>query len=179
MAGDWFPSRRWWVTGAADAQLLLGSDITRLAFTAENPFPDTAQTRVLRREPGLRVAASLTPRYRLTNELSFAAQYRLEVAGATAYAGEGAELLGPIELIAARTAHRVGVGAGYTTVGAYAAGRAPFPAEVSLLYGRTLAGTGGAPADTRLELGVRAYYPAFNRPRRAAAPADTTRPPPQ
>jgi hypothetical protein len=176
-AADWFPSRRWWLTGAADAQLLLGSDVTRLAFTSENSFPDTTQTRVLRREPGLRIGASLTPRYRLTNELSFAAQYRLEIAGATTYSGDGAELLGPIELIAGRTAHRLGIGASYTTVGAYAAGRAPFPAEVSLLYGRTLAGTGGAPADTRLELGVRAYYPAFHRPRRAVpVPADTARP---
>lgn len=174
--GDWFLSRRWWVTGLADAQLLLGADVTRLAFTAENPFPDTTQTRVLRREPGLRIAAGMMPRYRLTNELSFAALYRLETAGATTYSGEGADLLGPIESAEARTAHRVGLGASYTTVGAYAAGRAPFPAEVSLLYGRTLAGTGGTPADTRLELGVRAYYPVFGRPRRTAppAPADTT-----
>ncbi|HEX8454283.1 MAG TPA: hypothetical protein VF647_19525 [Longimicrobium sp.] len=184
VAGDWFPSRRWWVTGAADAQLLLGANVTRLAFSAENPFPDTTQTRVLRREPGMRIGASLTPRYRLTNELSFAAQYRLEIAGATTYSGEGSELLGPIELIGGRTAHRFGLGASYTTVGAYAAGRAPFPAEVSLLYGRTVAGTGGAPADTRLELGVRAYYPALWRPRRAAtptpppAPADSARPAP-
>lgn len=180
-AGDWFPSRRWWVTGAADAQLLLGADVTRLAFTTESPFPDTTQTRALRREPGLRVEASLTPRFRLTNELSFAAQYRLEIAGATTYSGDGAELLGPIEVITARTAHRLGAGASYTTVGAYAAGRAPFPAEVSLLYGRTVAGTGGAPAETRLELGVRACYPVFGRARRAAtppAPADTTPPTP-
>lgn len=180
VAADWFPSRRWWLTGAADAQFLLGGDVTRLDFSVENPFPDTTQTRVLRREPGLRVAASLTPRYRLTNELSFAAQYRLETAGATTYSGDGAELLGPIELVAGRTAHRLGLGASYTTVGAYAAGRAPIPAEVSLLYGRTVAGTGGAPAETRLELGVRAYYPAFNRRRRAVtpAPADTARPAP-
>lgn len=168
VAGDWFLSRRWWVTGAAEASVLFGTDVTHLAFSAENPFPDTSQTRVLRREPGALIAASLTPRYRLTRELAFAAQYRFESSGGVTYSGAGSELLGPLENVGARTAHRLGIGASYTTVAAYSAGRSPFPAEVSLLYGRTLAGTGGAPADTRLELGVRVYYPALWQPRRAA-----------
>lgn len=159
VAADWFLSRRWWVTGAADAQWLLGANITTLAYSAENPFPDTTQTRVVRREPGMRIGASVTPRYRLTQEFSFAAQYRLQTAGADTYTGEG--LLSPAASVAAQTAHRLGIGASYTTVGAYAAGRAPFPIEVSLLYARTLAGSGGTPADTRLELGFRGYYPAF------------------
>jgi hypothetical protein len=157
VAGDWFLSRRWWVTAVADAQLLLGADVTTLAYTAENPFPDTTQTRVVRREPGVLIGASVTPRYRLTQEFSFAAHYRFQSLGADTYSGDG--LLSPVQAVAAQTAHRLGIGASYTTVGAYAAGRAPFPVEVSLLYGRTLAGSGGAPADTRLELGFRAYYP--------------------
>jgi hypothetical protein len=159
IAADWFLSRRWWVTGAADAQFLVPANITTLAYTAENPFPDTTQTRVVRRGPGMRIAASVTPRYRLTQEFSFAAQYALQAIGEESYSG-GA-LLSPVASVAAQTAHRLGIGASYTTVGAYAAGRAPVPVEVSLLYARTLAGSGGAPADTRLELGVRGYYPAF------------------
>jgi hypothetical protein len=180
VAADWFLSRRWWVTGSAETQILFGANVTRLAFTAANPFPDTSQTRVIRREPGALVAASVTPRYRLTNEFSFAAQYRFAAGGAVTYSGEGSEFLGPILGVQARTAHQLGIGASYTTVAAYAAGQAPFPIDVSLLYARTLAGTGGAPADTRLELGFRAYYPAFGRRRAAPAappapPADTTR----
>ncbi|HEX8362030.1 MAG TPA: hypothetical protein VF613_18070, partial [Longimicrobium sp.] len=159
VAADWFLSRRWWVTGAADAQLLLGANITTLAYTPENAFPDTTQTLIVRREPGLRVGASVTPRYRLTQEFSFAAHYRFQSQGAETFSGDAP--LSPVQSIAAQTAHRFGIGASYTTVGAYAEGRAPFPVEVSLLYGRTVAGSGGAPADTRLELGVRAYYPAF------------------
>ncbi len=156
IAADWFLSRRWWITGAADAQLLLGADVTTLTYSAENPFPDTAQTVVVRREPGLRIGASVTPRYRLTQEFTFAAQYRFQSLGADTFSP-----LSPVQSAASQTAHRFGIGASYTTVGAYAAGRAPYPVEVSLLYGRTVAGSGGAPADTRLELGFRAYYPAF------------------
>ena len=180
VAADWFLSRRWWVTGSAETQILFGANVTRLAFTAENPFPDTSQTRVLRREPGALVSASVTPRYRLTNEFSFAAQYRFAAGGAVTYSGEGSDFLGPILDVGARTAHQLGLGASYSTVAAYAGGRAPFPVDVSLLYARTLAGTGGTPVDTRLELGIRAYYPAFGRRRAAPAappapPADTTR----
>lgn len=184
VAADWFLSRRWWVTGSAETQILFGANVPRLAFTAGNPFPDTSQTRVIRRQPGALVAASVTPRYRLTNEFSFAGQYRFVAGGAVTYSGEGSEFLGPIPGVQARTAHQLGFGASYTTVTAYAAGRAPFPIDVSLLYARTLAGTGGAPADTRLEVGFRAYYPAFGRRRAAPAtpavapattPADTAR----
>jgi hypothetical protein len=178
---DWFLSSRWWVSADAAAQLVAGAEVQRLAFSDELPFPDTTQRRSLRRTQGVIFGAGVTPRYRLTREFSFAAQYRFESAGGVTYTGEGAGRIGPIENVAAQTAHRVGAGASYSTVGAYAAGRASFPAEVSLLYARTLAGTGGAPAATRLEFGVRAFYPAFGRPRRAAPapapppPADTTR----
>jgi hypothetical protein len=179
---EWFLSSRWWVTADAEAHLFGAASVQRLAFTEALPFPDTTQRRTLRREQGLLFGAGVTPHYRLTRELSFAAQYRFESAGGVTYSGEGAGVLGPIENVAAQTAHRIGVGAGYSTVGAFAAGRAPFPADVSLLYARTVAGSGGAPADVRLELQVRAYYPAFGRARRARpdsipapAPPDTTR----
>jgi hypothetical protein len=183
VAADWFLSRRWWVTAAADAEVLFPANATRLAFTAANPFPDTTQRRVLRREPGARFGATVTPRYRLTREISFAAQYAFASVGAVTYTGEGADLLGPLESTLAQTSHLLGLGASYTTVQGYAAGRAPFPAEVSLLYRTAVAGSGRAPVATVLDVGVRVFYPAFGRPRRARldsaaaplpAPADTT-----
>ena len=170
-AADWFLSRRWWVTAAADAQVLFPTDVQRLAFAADVPFPDTTQVRTLRREAGARFGASVTPRYRLTREISFAGQYAFRHAGAvTLSADEPAVLLGPIETLDARTAHALGLGMSYSTLAAYRAGESPFPAEFSLLYRRVVTGSGFQPAASSVELTARLFTRIFGGAARVPAP---------
>lgn len=179
-AADWFVSRRWWVTAAGDFDLAFPRDVERLDFTAENPFPDSTTVRTMRREPGARMTVYLTPRYRLTREIAFAAQYAFQHIGATTLSGEEADLpLGPIETLDAVTAHSVGVGMSYSTLAAYRAGDSPFPAEVSLLYRNVVAGSGFAPHAGAIEIGARVYAPMLwrNRPPRVQPtdrPTDAT-----
>jgi hypothetical protein len=124
------------------------------------------------------------PRYRLTRELTFALAYQFEHAGATAYSASddaGEVGLGPVERTDAWTAHSVGVGASYSTLPAFFAGRTRIPVEFSLLYRNTLAGSGFAPHAGTIELGGRVLYQLRGRPRKPAADsaaADSAKPPP-
>lgn len=176
---DWFVSRRWWVSGAASVDVLFPTDVERLAFSAEEPFPDTLSRVTLTREPGVRVGASLTPRYRLTREFTFAGQYEALFVGETSYSGgEGDIVLGPIETTDSWMAHRFGLGASYSTTQAYRLGEAPFPFDVSLMYRNTFAGSGFAPAAGIITLSAQVYYPLFGRPRRERADSVQVLPPP-
>ncbi|HEX5725660.1 MAG TPA: hypothetical protein VFX98_09350 [Longimicrobiaceae bacterium] len=180
VTGD-LASRRWWISGAAAFEVLLAADARRRDF-AEGLFPDSTTVVTLRREPGARFALSLTPRYRLTREISFAAQYALAGAGATTFSGgnaEGEQVLGPFEVVEGWTAHRVGIGMGYSTLTAYAGRQALVPFEVSLLYQNTLAGTGEAPDAGMVTVAGRIFYQLIGRtPRPRPAAPDTVPPPP-
>ena len=173
LTGDAFVSSRFWVTGSAGVAQLFGATILRHAFTAERPFPVDTVTASVRREPGMRLSAALLPRYRLTREMTFAAGYRLDHQGATTYSGDGDVLLGPVERTDAWTAHSVSLGASYSTIEAFEAGKARVPFEVSLLYHNSFAGSGYAPHAGTLEVVARLLYQAVGRPRRAR-PADST-----
>jgi len=175
---DWFLSSRWWVTASAAAEVALGADVRRLAFLEAQPFPrDTLDFRTLRREPGARLSFAVTPRYRLTRELGFAAQYAFAREGETTLTAadslEGPVLLGYTETTEARTAHVLGLGMSYSTVNAYRAGRTPVPIEVTLLYRNVVAGGGRAPRAGSIEVMGRVPYQLFGRPRRERA--DTAR----
>jgi len=178
---DFFLARRYWVTASAGVTKLLPRNILRFSFSDEHLFPaDSLGFRVVRREPGLRLRASVMPRYRLTREMSFAALYRFEHAAATTYTSadsvEGVEL-GPVERTEAWTAHSFGVGAGYSTVAAYAEGKTRIPVEFSLVYRNAVAGSGFAPHSGTIEVSGRVFYQLVGRPRRPA-PADSTAAPP-
>ncbi|HEU4455364.1 MAG TPA: hypothetical protein VFR81_20045 [Longimicrobium sp.] len=177
LLNDWFLSSRWWVTASGAADVAFGADVRRLAFLEEQPFPrDTLDFRTLRREPGARIAFALTPRYRLTQELGFAAQYAFAREGETELTASdelGPVLLGYVETTEARTAHQLGLGMSYSTVNAYRAGRTPVPIEVSLLYRNVVAGSGRAPKAGSIEVVGRVPYQLFGRPRRERA--DTAR----
>lgn len=176
-AADWFLSSRWWVSAAGSFEMTFPADVRRLAFSEALPFPDSTSVRTLRREPAPRFAAWVTPRYRLTREIAFAAQYAFQHVGeATLSGGEDPVLLGPIETTGAQTAHAVGLGMSYSTLAAYQRGTSPFPAEVSLLYRTVVAGSGHAPKAGRIELQGRLYARVFGGPRRPAAPAEETAP---
>lgn len=168
-------SRRWRVGAAAGFETLFPTDVRRRAFAADRPFPDDTIGRELRREPGARITASLTPRWLLTREISFAGHYAFEHVGATTYTASdelGEVLVGPIETTEAWTAHRVGLGGAYSTMDAFRRGRTPLPMEVWLLYRTTVAGSGGAARSGSIEVGARFAYQLFGRPRRERA--DTT-----
>jgi hypothetical protein len=136
--------------------------------------------------PGAEIRLSVLPRYRLTREWSFAAAYSFQHVGATSYASAdslAAFDLGPVERTDAMTAHMLGLGASYTTIPAFMEGRTPFPLEFSLLWRKTVAGSGYAPQAGIIEVGARVLYQAFGRPRRVrqdTAATDTARalPPP-
>ncbi len=175
---DWFLSSRWWVTASGAAEVALGADVRRLAFLEGQPFPrDTLDFRTLRREPGARLSFAITPRYRLTREFGFAAQYAFAREGETTLTAadslEGPVLLGYTESTEARTAHVLGLGMSYSTVNVFRAGRTPVPIEVTLLYRNVVAGGGRAPRAGSIEVMGRVPYQLFGRPRRERA--DTAR----
>jgi hypothetical protein len=175
--GDVSLARRYWVTASAGVTKLLPRNVLRFPFSDTRLFPsDTAGFRLVRREPGLRLRASLMPRYRLTREMSFAALYQFEHAAATVYSSadsaEGVGL-GPLERTEAWTAHSFGVGAGYSTVAAYSEGKTSIPVEFSVIYRNAVAGSGFAPHSGTIEVSGRVLYQLVGRPRRPA-PADST-----
>ncbi|HEV7590504.1 MAG TPA: hypothetical protein VGO40_20515 [Longimicrobium sp.] len=174
--GDWFLARRYWVSASAGFTKLLAHDVLRRTFSAARPFPsDSVPFRSVRRAPGSRLRASVMPRYRLTRELTFAAAYQFEHAGATTYsASDGSEVgLGPVERTDAWTAHSVGIGASYSTMPAYFEGKTRFPLEFSLLYRNTVFGSGFAPHSGTIELGGRVLYQLVGRPRKPKADSTT------
>jgi hypothetical protein len=181
VTGDAFLSSRFWVTGSAGFGQIFGASVLRRPFSASRPFPsDTVLNISVRQEPGARLSASLLPRYRLTREMTFAAGYRFDHQGATTYSGDGDVLLGPVERTGAWTAHSVSLGASYSTIEAFEAGRSRAPVEVSLLYHNSFAGSGFAPHAGTLEVVGRFLYQAVGRPRRArtadSAAVDSARP---
>ncbi|HEX8693368.1 MAG TPA: hypothetical protein VF746_13160 [Longimicrobium sp.] len=173
LLNDVFLSSRFWLTAAASFDVAFAADVGRRPFLADTLFPsDSAPARTLRREPGARITASLTPRYRLTREFGFAAHYAFERRGATTFtAGDalGEVLLGPVETAEAWTAHRVGLGMSYSTIEAARRGRTPLAIELWVLYRNTVAGSGGAPHAGVIEAGGRLPYQLFGRPPRARA----------
>ena len=177
LLGDFSLARRYWVSASAGITKLLPRNIQRFAFSDEHLFPaDSLGFRLVRREPGLRLRASVMPRYRLTREMSFAALYQFEHTAATVYTSadsvEGVEL-GPVERAEGWTTHSFGVGAGYSTVAAYAEGRTRIPVEFSLVYRNAVVGSGFAAHSGTVEVTGRVLYQLVGRPRRPA-PADST-----
>jgi hypothetical protein len=171
--GDWFLARRYWVSASAGFTKLLAHDVLRRPFGDTRLFPsDSVPFRSVRRAPGSRLRASLMPRYRLTRELTFAAAYQFEHAGATTYTASddaGDVGLGPVERTDAWTAHSVGIGASYSTMPAFWEGKTRLPLEFSLLYRNTVLGSGFAPHAGTIELGGRVLYQLVGRPRKPKA----------
>jgi hypothetical protein len=157
---------------AAVLDVRFPADVQRRAFAADRPFPGDTALRVLRREPGARLAIAISPRFRLTEEISLAGRYGLLRQGETRLSGHEGIVAGPTEPLGPWTGHAVGFGARYSTRDAYAAGRAAVPMEVSLVYENTVAGSGGAPAARRLHVTGRLFAPARLLTRIIAASAE-------
>ncbi|HEX6039582.1 hypothetical protein [Longimicrobium sp.] len=179
---DVFLSDRWYVNASASVDVLLPADVERQAFSLARPFPADSAVRTVRREPGQRLAVSITPRWRLTDEISFSGEYALLAQTRTNYTGGDADLVpSPLEWRTGGSLHAVGLGARYSSLQAYARGRANVPFEVSLTLSRAIAGGGVAPDVNSVRLtgrifmdprGFRALLPGGTPP-----PADTAAPP--
>ena len=181
VAGEMYLSSRWSVRAAGSADVLFPADVQRLAFTGARPFPADSALRTVRSEPGARIAAVVSPRWRLTRDMSFHADYAFAWRGETRYAGPEGLVASPLEATDAWTAHAVGVGGAFSTLNAYAAGETDWPFEVSLTYRNALFGTGGAPDAGQVRLSARIYVrPAMLRrgPAPAPAPAPSDEPVP-
>ena len=178
---DVFLSSRWYVNASASLDVLLPTDVQRLAFSAARPFPADSALRTVRRAPGPRLALSVTPRWRLTDEISFSGEYALLAQRRTEYTGgeEGLRQT-PLEWRTGGSLHALGVGARYSSLQAFARGRADVPFEVTLSMSRAVAGGGAAPAASAIRVTGR----IFVDPRRftrllpgSPPPADTAAPP--
>lgn len=144
---DVFLSSRWFVNASASADVLFPTDVPRLAFSPARPFPADTAVRTLRRAPGPRVAASIAPTWRLTDEISFNGEYSLLAQARVEYTGGEDENLriSPLEWRTGGSLHAVGIGARYSSLQAFARGRARLPFEIALSVSRAVAGGGAAP----------------------------------
>lgn len=120
------------------------------------------------------VGLDVTPRYFIAENLALDAHYGLERVGATTYGpADGSSIpcanctatpdAGSVVSGTARTAQRLGFGLRWSTVNAYARGRAPYPFEVSFVRLETITGDAGLPKQTRDQIEVRFYYQLLGR----------------
>lgn len=162
--GDAFLSRRLWITGAARYARLLPRDVERLTLVPGTPFPTPGPVRTVERDPGDRLELALTPRYRLTDEISLGGHYAYVRIGETVYGGaEDATVFAGIETTAARSVQRFGVGASYSTLDAFLAGRTPVPLEFSIHYENAFAGTARAEDVSAVRIMGRVFYPLWGQ----------------
>lgn len=162
--GDLFLSRRFQVTGAVRYARLLPREVERFTVVEGNPFPTVGPLRTVERDPGDRLELALTPRYRLTDEISLGGHYAYVRIGETVYSGaEEAEVFAGIETTAGRSAQLFGVGASYSTLDAFLAGRTPVPLEFSVFYENAFTGTSRAEDVSGVRLMGRVFYPLWGR----------------
>ncbi|HEX8394602.1 MAG TPA: hypothetical protein VF665_19805, partial [Longimicrobium sp.] len=189
LLNDVFLSRRWMVTAAATADVLLPADVQRYAFAANRPFPSDTAVRTVRRSPGSRVSLLVQPRWRLTREISFAGQYAFTRTGETSFSGADGILPSPLEPTDSWMAHAAGLNARYSSLRAFTLGETNVPFEVDLAWQRTFAGSGVAPQAGQVRVTGRFFPHRGLLPRdtppvppepadSAAVPADSTTPPP-
>ena len=132
---------------------------------APYPFPVFGQRS---RTAGDVVGLDVTPRYFFSDWLSVDGHYGLERVGATMYSA-GAETpcascldnqAPSVETTVGSptTAQRLGVGFRFSTVNAYARGRARYPIEVSFAHLETVSGDAAIPKASRDQIQLRIYY---------------------
>jgi hypothetical protein len=126
-----------------------------------------------KRTAGDVLGLDVTPRYLIAENLALDAHYGLERVGGTTYGAPEGTSTPCADCVAAdassfvtgpaRTAQRVGFGIRWSTVNAYARGRAPYPFEVSFVRLETISGDAGLPKQTRDQIEVRFYYQLLQR----------------
>ncbi|HEU0077180.1 MAG TPA: hypothetical protein VFQ76_05985 [Longimicrobiaceae bacterium] len=158
--------RRLWVGAQARYGLLLARDVERATWNPLEPWDSLGSARTFSREPGARLEAALAPTYQLTDQLALSARYAFAHLGATTYAGEpdpgsAPAVFAGLESTAAQTLQTLGVGMGYSTLGAFVERRTNIPLEIWLTYDTAIAGSGGAPDVGVARLTGRIWVPAW------------------
>ena len=154
---DVFLSRRWFVNMSASGDWLLPADVVRQAFGPARLFPADTALRTLRRAPGPRVALSVTPRWRLTDEISFNGEYALVAQARTRYEGPEGVLPGPFDWRTGGAAHALGLGMRYSSLQVFARGRARVPFELGLSMTNAVLGTVQAPDAFSVRFNARVF----------------------
>lgn len=182
--GDAFTGR-FWLTAYGRYSVLFKRDVLRLSWDPLRPYLPPSAPVTVSRDPGDLLELALTPRYRLTDEISLGGRYAFVHEGEARYdpgPGQGLAYFG-LEATPARTSQLLGAGMSYSTLAAFDAGRTRMPFEASLLYETAVTGSGGAPRIGRVTMTGRFFLQAWNRPPRPprpdttaarTAPADTT-----
>jgi hypothetical protein len=142
---DVFLSRRWYVNVSASGDWLLSADVLRQAFTEEQPFPVDTTLNTVRRAPGPRLAFSVTPRWRLTDEISFHGEYAMLAQARTRYEAGDSLLPSVFDWRTGGAMHALGLGIRYSSLQAFARGRARVPFELTLSASEAVLGTVQAP----------------------------------
>jgi hypothetical protein len=159
---------RLWVSAAGRYTHPLARDVLRRTWTVGSPFLPLSDSFTVRRTPGSRMEIAVTPRYRLTDEISLAARYEMMHQGATTLSPSpdpGLAFAG-IESTAAQTVHLAGGGLSYSTLTSYGQGRADVPYEFSILLESAVSGSGNTPAVSVVTLTGRVFVRAWGVPRR-------------
>jgi hypothetical protein len=188
LLNDFFPGGRWWVHAGVELEHALPADVVTLAFAPGVPFPADTALRTVRRTPGARLQATLSPRWRLTDDIAIEGLYALVAQAATAYEADGAPFPPPpLAWETGGSAHAVGAGIRFSTLQASGRNPAVWPLEVSLGITSAVVGTGDAPRATTIRFTGRLFADrrrlAAMLPERGAAepvapaPAPATEPP--
>jgi hypothetical protein len=174
---DVFFSRRWYVNVAASGDWLLPADVVRQAYGVDRSFPADSSLRTLRRSPGPRVALSITPRWRLTDEISFNGEYAMVAQARTRYEAPEGVVPGEFEWRTGGVSSAMGIGMRYSSLQAFARGRARVPFELGLSMSHAVVGTMQAPDAFSVRLTGRVFVDP-RRFRRLLPGRDSVIPPP-
>jgi hypothetical protein len=117
----------------------------------------------VRWQPGTTVAFEVRPFFRLVDEIRLSASYGFARRGGENYTLTFPDPEAPLVETASgsASAQRWGVGASYSTLRPYAAGRTGWPFEAGLFVRNTFSGSGGMPADRTIEMYLRIFAPLF------------------
>ncbi|WP_420125738.1 hypothetical protein [Longimicrobium sp.] len=162
---DVFLTQRWYVNVSASGDWMLPADVQRQPFTLAQPFPVDTTLTTARRSPGPRVAFSVTPRWRLTDEISFHGEYAMLAQARTRYEAGDSLLPSPFDWRTGGAMHALGLGMRYSSLQAFARGRARVPFELTLSASEAVLGTLQAPDAFSVRLTGR----IFMDPRRVRA----------
>jgi hypothetical protein len=149
-----------------------GVVLLRRVAPHEQILVPSANSRAVTWKPGSYTFIDVSPRYRLTPELSLAMDYRRYHKGADSYELVGEEPAGIASVDPSALAHEtemslqeMALGLRYSTVRTWREGLGPPPMEMGLRLVRTVAGAGGqTPKATRFEFSASLFRRIWGRP---------------
>ena len=139
--------------------------VRRIPAAPHEPFPAADRRVTVRRDLGDFVSLEVSPRLVISDHFALGGHYRYYAKGEDRYTspagadpGIDAAVLG---LGTKRSEQRVLASVTYSTLSSYFRRRARTPLEVGMSFGRTISGTGNAPAQSLAALTLRLYNQLF------------------